>query len=71
MTTPVPHLLAAAALLGLAACSDKPEEATTKQAPQDHVWKAQTDAIDKARAVEGTLKDAASQIRQQIQEQSE
>ncbi len=38
---------------------------------KDHVWKEQTDAIEKARAVEGMLQDSAEAQRRQIQDQSE
>lgn len=37
----------------------------------DHVWKEQTEAIDKAKAVEGLLMDTAEDQRRQIQDQSE
>jgi hypothetical protein len=37
----------------------------------DHVWKEQTEAIEKARAVEGMLQDSAEAQRRQIMEQSE
>lgn len=37
----------------------------------DHVWKEQTEAIDKAKAVEGLLMDSAEDQRRQIHDQSE
>jgi len=37
----------------------------------DHVWKEQTQAIEKAKAVEGLLQDSAEEQRRQIQDQSE
>ncbi len=38
-------------LMALAACSSEPDEAQSGE----HVWKGQTQAIDKAREVEGIL----------------
>lgn len=38
---------------------------------KDHVWKEQTEAIEKARAVEGMLQESAEAQRRQIQEQLE
>lgn len=40
------------AVTGLAACESEPEEA---QSSKEHVWKEQSQAIDKARAVETIL----------------
>jgi len=40
------------AVTGLAACESEPEEA---QSSKEHVWKEQSRAIDKARAVETIL----------------
>ena len=49
MATPVAALL----LLALSACSSEPDEVETSE---EHVWKGQTEAIDKAREVETILK---------------
>lgn len=35
-----------------------------------HVWKEQTDTMNKARAVEGLLQDAAENERKQIEDQT-
>lgn len=48
-------------------CSDNNDT----QEKKDHVWKGQTEAIEKARAVEGMLQDSAEAQRRQIQEQLE
>ena len=49
------------ALLGLAACSSEPDGA---RAGKEHVWKEQTEAIDKAREVESILKRGQGQKKQ-------
>jgi len=46
--------------------SDKPQKVE-----QDHIWKEQTDMIDKAKGVEQLLNDAASQQRQLIDEKTQ
>lgn len=58
-------LIAIFSLATLSGCGDSPQ---TESKPQDHVWKAQTDSLDKAKAVEGMLQDAAQQQRQKIDE---
>jgi hypothetical protein len=47
-----------AALVTLAACSSEPDDARTSE---EHVWKEQTGAIDKAREVETILKRGQDQ----------
>ena len=42
----------------LAACSG--ESSSTTDEKHDHVWKTQTDALEKAKQVEGLMDDAAS-----------
>ncbi len=49
-------------LMAVAACSSEPDEAQTSK---EHVWKGQTQAIDKAREVEGIL------LRKQTRENQE
>lgn len=51
----------------LGACQDNSD--TEKN--RDHVWKEQTDTLNKARAVEDTLHESAEKQRQQIQEESQ
>lgn len=55
----------------LAACSG--EDATQQSGPArgDHVWKTQTDMLDKARDVEDVLLDASSQQRRQIDDMTQ
>jgi hypothetical protein len=58
-----------ALLLGVvltAACTRYDES----QSGGDHVWKSQTDALERARRVEGVVHDAAQLRRQQLDEQS-
>ena len=43
----------------LGACSTESGTGNTNER-HDHVWKTQTDALDKARQVEGLLDDSAS-----------
>ena len=51
-------------LMTLAACSSESDE---QQTSQEHVWKSQTQAIDKAREVEGILQRTQSQENQENQ----
>ena len=50
------------ALIALAACSSDTDEAETRE---EHVWKNQVEAIDKAREVETILKRKQDQLNQQ------
>ena len=59
------YMLLLAALILMAGCSDDDTEA--KKA---HVWKEQTDTMNKARAVEETLQKSADAERKQIEEQT-
>ena len=52
-------------LMALAACSSESDEAQTGK---EHVWKGQTQTIDKAREVEGILQRKHNQQNQEIQE---
>ena len=54
-------------ILGITACTDEGKN----QEQRDHVWKEQTDTLDKAKAVEGILKDTARAQEQQIQDETE
>ncbi len=55
----------AAALMFVSACSDDDRESG------DHVWKEQTQVLDKAKEVDGLLEDVADQQRKIIDEQSQ
>ena len=55
-----------AVLLLASACSDDDNKGSG-----DHVWKEQTQTIDKAKEVEGLLQDAADQQRKVIDEQTQ
>lgn len=55
----------AATLLFVSACSDDDRESG------DHVWKEQTQVLDKAKEVDGLLKDVADQQRKIIDEQAQ
>lgn len=58
-------------LLFVSACSDE-DKATSENKPGgDHVWKEQTQAIDKTKEVEGLLKDISEQQRKIIDEQTQ
>ena len=52
-------------LLFIAACSDETQKV------EDHVWKEQTDMIDKAKEVELLLNDAALQQRELIEQNTQ
>ena len=60
-------LILLASVLFITACSENSDG----KASDDHVWKEQTDTIDKAKEVEGLLQDAAEQQRKIIDEQSQ
>lgn len=51
--------------MGLPACSDEQNKV------EEHVWKKQTDIIDKAKDVEKMLNDAAVQQQKLIEEQTQ
>lgn len=55
--------------LFLTACSDSGGEHKA-DAKQDHVWKEQTDTINKAKEVEGMLLDSADATRKAIENQN-
>ena len=63
-------LLCAIAVL-LAACTEKPKEKPEAVNPHDHVWNAQTRALEKARAVEQQALDAAAERDRVIDKQSQ
>jgi len=61
----------AATLTLASACSDgQPEIVETGAAPEkkDHVWKEQTDTLDRARGVQDTLDQASKDRRKQLED---
>jgi outer membrane biogenesis lipoprotein LolB len=48
-------------------CSDESSNSSQK----DHVWKEQTDTIDRAKEVEGMMMESAAATRKEIEKQSE
>ncbi len=54
-----------AAIMLVSACSDDDKESG------DHVWKEQTQVLDKAKEVDGLLKDVEDQQRKIIDEQTQ
>ncbi len=58
-------------LLFISACSDDDNATSENKGSGDHVWKEQTQALDKAKEVDGLLKDATDQQRKIIDEQTQ
>lgn len=54
----------------LVACSDGDDRANPNN-PGEHIWKPQTELIDKAKNIEGMLQDAASAQQDEINRQAE
>ena len=52
----------------ITACSDQPSD--NENAQKDHVWKTQTDALEKAKQVEQQLNDAMLKQQQEIERQT-
>lgn len=63
------RLILCGSVMLFAACSAGDEEESSDDA--DHVWKAQTDALEKARQVEQLLQDAAEEKRRAMERQSQ
>ena len=59
------------AVLLTAACSPGDEQAGKPAASGDHVWKDQVGAMDKAKAAEQAVMDAAAKQADAIRDQSE
>lgn len=64
-------ILSSMNLVFLSSCGDNSQDKHAAQQKKDHVWKSQTDTIEKAKAVEGIIQDSADSQRQQIQEQTQ
>ena len=59
------------AVLLLASCGDGGGSADSRETPSpggDHVWKSQTDMLDKARAIEDTVMEQSAVQRRTIDE---
>lgn len=59
------------ALLLLASCGDGAGSGENRESERqggDHVWKSQTDMLDKARAIEDTVMEQSARQRQTIDE---
>jgi hypothetical protein len=56
------------AVLLLASCGDGADPPETSAPGSDHVWKSQTDMIDKARAIEDTVMEQSASQRRTIDE---
>jgi len=54
----------------LTACSDESNN-NNADSKKNHVWKEQTDTIDKAKEVEGIIMDSAEETRKAIEQQGE
>ncbi len=62
-------ILLGSVLFLFSACSDDETAKPEKKLTGDHVWKEQTQTIDRAKEVEGMLLDAADDQRKVIDEQ--
>ncbi len=62
-------ILLGTVLFLISACSDDESAKPEKKLSGDHVWKEQTQTIDRAKEVEGMLQDAADEQRKVIDEQ--
>lgn len=63
-------IILSAVLLLASACSDDGNDTTEEKLSGDHVWKEQTQTIDKAKAVEGMLEDITAEQKKIIDEQA-
>ncbi len=61
------HALTILLAAGLIACGGEPEP----QQQPDHIWKSQTDMIDRASEVEGMVSESSDRQRQQIDSQAQ
>ncbi|MCH8079662.1 MAG: hypothetical protein IIA06_07785 [Proteobacteria bacterium] len=61
----------ASTLMLVSACSDNEQGSSERKLSGDHVWKEQTETIDKAKEVEGLLQDITEKQRQAIEAQAQ
>ena len=64
------RLMMAGTLLLVSACSGDNDATEAERRTGDHVWKSQTDMIDRARDVENTVMEQGLQQRRAIDEQA-
>jgi len=64
-------VLAAISILVLSACSDRKEPSVKEQVRKEHIFQGQERALEKAKGVEQTLQDAATQQRGLIDRQDQ
>lgn len=57
------------ALLLLISCSEDQESGNEPRTRGDHVWKHQVESIDRARDVEGMLKEATDKNKDELEQQ--
>ena len=61
------HALTILVTAGLIACGGEPEP----QQQSDHVWKSQTDMINRASEIEGMVSESTDRQREQIDSQAQ
>ena len=64
------RLFLLASSITLIACSDRNDNSNTGS-KNDHVWKEQTDTIDRAKEVEGMIMNSAEETRKALEQQEE
>ncbi|MEE8234233.1 MAG: hypothetical protein V3R41_06105 [Gammaproteobacteria bacterium] len=65
------YIFLATALVLVSACSDDEQGSSERKLSGDHIWKEQTETIDKAKEVEKLLQDVAEKQRQAIETQAQ
>jgi len=63
----VKHALTILVSVGLIACGGEPEP----QPQPDHIWKSQTDMIERAGDVEGMINESTAEQRRQLESQAQ
>jgi hypothetical protein len=63
----VKHALTILVAVGLIACGGEPEP----QPRPDHIWKSQTDMIERAGDVEGLIDESSAEQRRQLESQAQ
>lgn len=68
MQTFIKVIMLVASCLMFVACSD--DSNSGADAKKDHVWKEQTDSIDKAKEVEGMILESQNKMKEELEEQT-